>query len=169
MQKICDGEENLGLINISENYLYTECITKKRIEKHVLSSDRLIVLANRKSAIGSQKSISMKRLLRYKLLFYKNDMVKEDWLLEFFLQFGQPKAILKSNSMEIGIANLQDNVALVPLAEQAAGAFVRDNDDIVGIPIRPRVDIYNLLLIRQGYCLEHSEQKFIDRIIQIKF
>lgn len=169
LQKICDGEENLGLINISENYLHTECITKKRIEKHVLSSDRLIVLANRKSAIGSQKSIAVKRLLQYKLLFYKNDMVKEDWLLEFFLQFGQPKAILKSNSMEIGIANLQDNVALVPLAEQAAGAFVRDNDDIVGIPIRPRVDIYNLLLIRQGYCLENSERKFIDMIIQAKF
>lgn len=169
LQKICDGEENLGLINISENYLRTDCITQKRIVKHVLSSDRLIVLANRKSAIGSQKSISMKRLLQYKLLFYKNDHVKEDWLLEFFLQYGQPKAILKSNSMEIGIANLQDNVALVPLAEQAAGAFIRNNDDIVMVPIRPRVDIYNLLLIRQGYPLDHSEQKFVDRIIQAKF
>ena len=111
----------------------------------------------------------MKRLLQYKLLFYKNDHVKEDWLLEFFLQYGQPKAILKSNSMEIGIANLQDNVALVPLAEQAAGAFIRNNDDIVMVPIRPRVDIYNLLLIRQGYLLDHSEQKFVDRIIQAKF
>lgn len=169
LQKVCDGEENLGLINISENYLHTECITKKKIAKYILNSDRLIVLANRKSEIGSQKSISIKKLLQYKLLFYKNDMVKEDWLLEFFLQFGRPKAILKSNSMEIGIANLQDNVALVPLAEQAAGAFSRDNDDIVMVPIRPRIDIYNLLLIRQGYPLAHSEQKFVDMIIQTKF
>lgn len=159
------GQSGLGLINISEQFLSQDYFDLKQVNQTVLSVDRLIVLANQKSQIGKLKSVSIHRLLGNRLLFYRTDCVHNDWLLETFLRFGQPKAVLKSNSVEYCIANLQDNTALVPMAGKAAEAFMK-SADIVKIPIRPKVDIFNMLVYHKHKYLSDAERIFIDTMLQ---
>lgn len=158
--------DQLGLINIEEQQLSILKQTHSAINFRILNSDQLMIVVNLDSDIGKQKSVSMKRLYQYKLIFYNESSTEDDWMLHYFQSNGNPKSIIRCNSVGMAISILKNNVALLPVVKEAASKFTKDNALTV-IPIRPRIDIYNVLLTNVEKQINKAEKIFLNRLSEI--
>lgn len=166
LEQVNNDIDQIGLINLTEHQITNIKTNFPDLHLKILNSDQLVVLANRESEIGNQKSVSINKLLNYKLLFYNDTPCQNEWMLDMFLSYGTPKSTIKCNNTEMAINSLKNNVSLVPVAKNASSNFLVD-ESIVMIPVRPRLDIFNILLINTKKNLTAAEKVFIDNISDI--
>lgn len=166
VEQVNNNTDQIGLINLTEHQITNIKNKFPHLHLKILNSDQLVVLANRESEIGNQKSVSINKLLNCKLLFYSDTPCQNEWMLDMFLSYGTPKSTIKSNNTEMAINSLKNNVSLVPVAKNASSNFLV-NESIVMIPVRPRLDIFNILLINTKKDLTAAEKIFIDNISDI--
>ena len=166
LEQVNNNTDQIGLINLTEPQMTTIKDKFPHLQLKILNSDQLVVLANRESEIGNQKSVSINKLLNYKLLFYNDTPCQNEWMLDMFLSYGTPKSTIKCNNTEMAINSLKNNVSLVPVAKNASSNFLVD-ESIVMIPVRPRLDIFNILLINTQKDSTAAEKFFIDNLSDI--
>lgn len=166
VQQVNDESDQLGLINMTERQMLDIKKAFPNLQQKILNSDQLVVLANKESEIGRQKSVSIKKLLNFKLLFYGDTSLQDDWKLELFRSHGTPQSVIKSNNEEMVITTLKNNVALLPVTKNISNIFLVDKD-IVLVPVRPRLDIYNALVINNKKILNDAENMLIKNIAEI--
>lgn len=158
-----EPKDILAFINITKDYYQEQLADNQKLVSEVINTDYLVVLLNKRSKLAQYKSVSVKRILEHKLLFYKGENEKNDWMLDYFLQFQKPLNTVTTNSPEICLASLKKNTVIAVMANQAAKVFSA-NEEIIQVPIRPKIEIYNLLLRDTAHQLSQPEVKFIDTL-----
>lgn len=158
-----EPKDILAFINITKDYYQEQLVDNQKLVSEVINTDYLVVLLNKRSKLAQYKSVSAKRILEHKLLFYKGENEKNDWMLDYFLQFQKPLNTVTTNSPEICLASLKKNTVIAVMANQAAKVFSA-NEEIIQVPIRPKIEIYNLLLRDTAHQLSQPEVKFIDTL-----
>ena len=153
----------IALVNMTADQLAATRKSETPLHCEVISSDQLVILANAHSEIGQQKSVSINRLLKQRLLFYNDSRVQDDWLLECFRTYGEPQTVIRTNNIEMGITSLKNNVAILPMAKAATSNFSTDGY-IAMIPVRPRVDVFNVFLKPHDHEMQAAEKLLVQRI-----
>lgn len=156
----------LALINLTHAYYRDYLTDHPLLYTKVINTDYLTVLLNKKSQLAQNKSISIKKVLNQKIIFYKGDNGKNDWLLDYLLSFNQPLNTFTTNSPEICLSSLKKNNAITVMANQAAKVFTT-SEEVLLIPIRPKVEICNLLVMNHDHQLTVAEQKLIQMVQEI--
>lgn len=157
------GDRQIALVNMTEAQLKKVKGTCTWLNCEIFSSDQLVVLANAHSKVGRQKSVSINKLLKQRLLFYNDSTIQDDWLLECFRAYGTLNTIIRTNNIEMSITSLKNNVALLPMAKAAMANFL-DDDNITMVPVRPRIDVYNVLLEPNDQPLQPAERLLLSQL-----
>lgn len=153
----------IALVNMTANQLAVIQKSETPLHCEVISSDQLVILANAHSKIGQQKSVSISKLLKQRLLFYNDSRVQDDWLLECFRTYGEPQTVIRTNNIEMGVTSLKNDVAILPMAKAATSHFATD-EYIAMIPVRPRVDVFNVFLKPHDHEMQAAERLLLQQI-----
>lgn len=139
LEGVRDSHADLAILTILENLLMTNNVSQfisddMYFEK--LFYDNLSILVSRSSDLASRKSIGMKEILRYPLVFYSSQVA--DWWMEIFKNYGNPNPsiYLKSNSTEVFMNAIKEDRAIGFGADLFSKYFLRDNEEVVPIPIK---------------------------------
>lgn len=137
LDAIRDGQADLAVVTIVEHLLVTNNLSKLISDNmyfEKLFYTDLCILVSSSSELASRKSIGMKELLKYPLVFYSSHVA--DWWLDIFENYGKPNIYLKSNSSELFMDAIKENRAIGFGAELFSKYILKDNKEIVSIPIK---------------------------------
>ncbi|MBP1761343.1 MAG: transcriptional regulator, partial [Firmicutes bacterium] len=102
LEAIRDGNADLGLISMVKNLMeknnVCNMISNEMYFEKLFVSD-LFALVSSSSPLAAKKSISLKQVLKYPLVFYSTHTA--DCWVEIFKNYGNPNIYLKSNSSEV--------------------------------------------------------------------
>lgn len=163
LKSVRDGDADLALISILENLLMTEKVHQfisDDLYFEKLFYDPLTIMVSSSSPLASKKTVSMKEILTYPLVYYCPQAA--DWWTQILEKFGNPNTYLKSNSTEVFINTIKENRAIGFGADLFTKYLFKDHKEIITIPTKEDLKWVFGWLRPKDSRLSTTAQEFID-------
>lgn len=149
-----------GDIDVALTVIYKGIIDEK-LSYQKIGETQLLFCVRKNHPLASKKSIGIEEIAKTPLLLLKEDSLQYKIVTEAF----------KQNNLTPNIRLLTDQIATIKelLAYGNVGAFlfnqiIKDNDDIVGIPLKDNVVFDVVIATKKGKTITRPVQKFCDFI-----
>lgn len=146
LMAIYNQEAEIGLITANDDFHLNSIIGEQYLQSlaiYPLSEDTLMAAVGHTSPFASQKSISINKLLKNRLIFLaheSDDRLEDSWLYHLLIPYGKPQLTMTTNTTELYLKAIADNVGIGFLSQTTHNrCAIWNEENTVLLPLRPTV------------------------------
>lgn len=178
---IHNQEADIGFITAHDDFHLNGVIDKEKLQSialYPLAEDTLLGAVGHTSPLAAQKSITLGKLLKNRLLFLtheSSDILEDNWLYQLLAHYATPQLTMTTNSLDLYLKAIVDNIGVgffIQSAQKRFPAWCQKN--AVLLPIRPTISLIHSYVLNSyqpisavtaAYLPYLSEQNMLDNAL----